>query len=70
MEIKEENVIILAKMALLIILMVFTFVILAMCERQQEERQLAKDLYKQHVGKTYVFGNDTISIDSNLNVKK
>lgn len=64
---QQENIVILAKIAGLLLLMTFTFVVLSMCERHQET-ELTKKEFKKHINKTYVIGNDSVSIDSNFKV--
>lgn len=68
MEQRNENIVIIAKMAMLLIFMTFIFVVLQMVESHKLEDKRSKDLYKKHIGKNYIFENKPISIDSNLNI--
>ena len=64
---QNENVIILAKMSLMLILMLALTVACIMCERHQETEHAKKE-FKKHINRNYVIGNDSVSIDSNFKV--
>lgn len=64
---QQERMIILAKMALMVVLMFALTVACVMCERHQET-ELAKKEFKKHINKKYVIGNDTVLIDNNFKV--